>query len=254
MPAAPLSTGRRTCCGGASCSGSSRRAPAPARASCTGAAPAWPAWRSTAGCRSSPPASSAPTGSSRPTPSFPRLVPALLDRLRAADRRHPLRRSGARPRVARLLTDEVMFELGELTGQGLRQRVRREASKTVGIRRVRTPGGTEPGAEATEPSGSRSRPPGRGRPDRSSKRLQRSGLTRPEQLRQTGRLSPRGPEGRRGPEGSGRVQRNRPRAPPVARRGAWPSGPTLAGRAQDAPRLAPATGACGEDTAGASLS
>ena len=109
-----------------------------------------------------------------PDARFPRLFQpcslsfgAPIDPTRHLERAHD-------PRVARLITDEVMFELAQLSGQ---RYVNEYAPKP---RNGRNPKGeddvgTEPDVEPAEPSGSRSKPPSRGRSDRSSKRLSEVG-------------------------------------------------------------------------------
>ena len=113
----------------ASCSASSRRAPARATGCCTRVAPGWPAWRAHRCARSSPSASAAPTASSRPVPRVPRpFVRCEVHFGRPIEMsRYAGRTVGAA--TYRSITDEVMYEISQLSGQTLRRPLRRSTGR-----------------------------------------------------------------------------------------------------------------------------
>ena len=106
-----------TCCDVASCSGSSPRARAAGTAGCTRAAPGRHGWRSRSARRSIPVGIVGTDRIQPPDAKAPKLVgscsitigrPIAPQRYAAMPERH---------RALRAMTDEVMFEIRELTGQ-----------------------------------------------------------------------------------------------------------------------------------------
>ena len=110
----------------ASSSASTPRAPARATACCTRATPAPPAWRCAPARRSCRSASAAPARSSRRTPKCPSRSRPVRVRFgaRSTSTRYADRADDRL--VLRQITDEVMYEIRELSGPGLRRRVREQ--------------------------------------------------------------------------------------------------------------------------------
>ena len=117
---AALEAAEPRCCAAASCSGSSRRAPAAVTGRCTAATPARPGWRCRSRCPILPVGVIGTREIQPPDAKVPKLGMDCTIRIGRPIKVERYQDRADDRMVLRQITDELMFEIRELTGQDYR--------------------------------------------------------------------------------------------------------------------------------------